>query len=162
MAKANFWKAPDVEKVAEELIPLYHHHLIDYSMRVDYVFTDKAPVIGGQVKAGTMRKVSGFNAFLGGSEDCDPFFVMTIHKDAWDEMTPKQRLALVDHELCHAAAEAKQQKDDGDGNSDMETDNPVKASIRPHDVEEFFDVVRRHGIWNEGVRYFVKAAEEGV
>lgn len=159
MTQAKFFEAPEVAAIAEELIPKYHQHLLDFSVRMRYLFVDKTPKSGGMEIWGTCRKISGLNAYLEGENpDGDPFFVITISKDIWDVLPQDSRIALVDHELCHASAEAKQQKDDGESNEDMETDNPVKLTIRPHDLEEFSCIVRRHGLWREQVKDFVEAA----
>jgi len=159
MAQAKYFEAPEVAKLAEELIPKYHQHLIDFSVKIRYVFVDKTPNSKGKEVWGTCRKVSGLNAYLEGeSPDGDPFFVITISKDIWDILPTDKKLALVDHELCHASAEVKQQKNDSDGDSDMETDNPVKLGVKPHDLEEFACIVRRHGLWRDDIKDFVDAA----
>lgn len=151
MAKANYREAPQVKKIAEELIEKYHHHLIDFDVRIDYVFVDKTPKIGGKEVWGKCQKISSLNAFLAGeNEDCDPFFVIIISEPVWDVLPPDKRRALVDHELCHTWSEASQ-KEDTDGSEDA-----VKLSLNPHDLEEFTCIVRRHGLWREDVEAFVK------
>ena len=65
---------------------------------------------------------------------------------------------MVDHELCHAWAEVKQKKDDSDSDEELETDNPVRLGVKPHDLEEFSCIVRRHGLWRDDIQDFVEAA----
>lgn len=162
MAQAKYFDAPEVAEIAEGLIAKYHQHLIDYSVRIRYIFVDKTPNSQGKEVWGTCRKISGLNAYLEGENpDGDPFFVITISKDIWDILPPDKKLALVDHELCHAWAEAKQQKEEAESDSDLETDNPVKLSVKPHDLEEFSCIVRRHGFWREDIEAFVEAALKG-
>lgn len=152
----KFWEAPEVEKIANELIPKYHQHLIDFNVKIRYVFTSKTPKSGGKEVWGTCRKVSGLNAYLeGGSKEDGPFFVITISKDVWDLLPEEKKIILTDHELCHTAASIKQNKEDDDG---FEQDNPIKLSVKPHDLEEFSDIVRRYGLWREDVQEFVEAA----
>jgi predicted metallopeptidase len=159
MTTAKYFEAPEVQKIADKLIPQYHQHIIDFSVKIRYVFVDKTPNSKGKEVWGTCRKVSGLNAYLEGeSPDGDAFFVITISKDIWDILPEDKRIALVDHELCHAVAEAKQQKNDSDSDDDMETDNPIKLSVKPHDLEEFSCIVRRHGLWREDIQEFVDAA----
>jgi hypothetical protein len=159
MALAKYFDAPEVRVIAEELIEKYHQHIIDFSVKIRYVFVDKTPNSKGKEVWGTCRKVSGLNAYLEGeSPDGDAFFVITISKDIWDILPQDKRIALVDHELCHAMAGAKQQKDDSDSDDDLETDNPIKLSVKPHDLEEFSCIVRRHGLWREDIEDFVNAA----
>ena len=152
MAKANYTNAPEVQQIAEDLIPKYHQHLIDFDVKIRYVFVDKTPKSKGREVWGTCRKISNLNAFLAeGNDSSEPFFVITISQDVWDVLPHDKRVALVDHELCHAWAEANE-KEDAD---------PVKLSTVPHDLEEFASIVRRHGLWREDVEAFVKAALSG-
>lgn len=90
-------------------------------------------------------KVSGLNAFLATertTEGGEPeeFFAVVIAKPVWDILDEKQRLALVDHELCHF-------------DLDEEKGTPV---LRSHDVEEFGEIVKRHGLWRDEVRRLVE------
>lgn len=153
MPKTNYRPAPEVKKIAEELIPKYHQHLLDFNVRIEYVFSDKTPKSKGRETWGSCRKVSSLNAFLANAQDgTDPFFVIVISEPVWEILPHAARVALVDHELCHAWAEADQNEDD-DG-----SDDPVKLSTKPHDLEEFACIVRRHGLWRDDVRSFVEAA----
>jgi predicted metallopeptidase len=147
MAKTTFSPAEEVKEIAEELIPKYHQHLIDNNVRIDYVFISKTPAKGGKEVWGTCRKVTNLNAHLAGEDE--PFFVITISEPVWSVLPPDKKVALVDHELCHAFAAL------GEGEDDSEE---VKVSIIPHDVEEFAAVIRRHGLWREDVKNFVEEA----
>lgn len=157
MAQAKYFEAPQVEQIAQELISKYHQHLIDFSVKIRYVFVDKTPSSQGKEVWGTCRKISGLNAYLEGEDpDGDPFFVITISKDVWDILPHDKRVALVDHELCHASAEVKEDKKQKE--SDIEVEHPVKLSVRPHDLEEFVCIVRRHGLWRDDIEAFVEEA----
>lgn len=164
MSDSKFDPAPEVEKIAEDLIPKYHQHLLDFNVRIRYVFANKTPKSKGREVWGTCRKISGLNAFLEGQGDPgEPFFVITISRDVWGVLPQEKKVALVDHELCHAWAEVKQAKEEADVSQDevddqIETDNPVKLSVKPHDLEEFSCIVRRHGLWREDIEDFVEAA----
>ena len=39
-------------------------------------------------------------------------------------------------------------------------DDPDNWYIQDHDVEEFSDVIRRHGLWDQGVEKFAEAVRE--
>ncbi len=145
----NFSPAKEVKEIAEELIPKYHQHITDYSIRVEYVFADKVPKKGGKEVWGTCRKVSNLNAFLAkDNPDADPFFVITISQPVWEVLDQKSKVALVDHELCHTAAQY-----------DEDDEEPaVKLSVNPHDVEEFACIIRRHGLWKDDIKAFVETA----
>lgn len=155
MPKATYRPAPEVQQIADELIPKYHQHLIDFSVKLEYIFVDKTPKGKGREVWGTCRKVSSLNAFLANEQEgSDPFFVIVISEPVWDILPHDKRVALIDHELCHAWAEANQKEDD-DGDSD-----PYKLSVRPHDLEEFTCIVKRHGLWREDVQAFFDAAKK--
>lgn len=145
--------APDVEKVARQLINRYHTHLA--TARIDYVLIVKRDKDGnpqpveskGKQLWGRARKVTGLNAFLSrkqGSEGAEDYFVIEIDAFVWGRINAKVREALVDHELCHCTY---------DGDMD-------KPSIRSHDVEEFGEVIRRHGLWRPEVESFVRIGAE--
>ena len=154
MPSVKYRPAVEVKEIADRLIPKYHSHLIDFSVRLEYVFVDKTPKSKGVEVWGTCRKVTSLNAFLANQQEgSDPFFVITISEPVWDVLPPEKREALVDHELCHAWSEASQNEDDDEA-------DPVKMSVRPHDLEEFSCIVRRHGLWRDGVKAFVEAANE--
>jgi len=150
MSKMTYMDAPEVKQIADELIPKYHSHLIDMDVRIDYVFCSKTPKRNGKEVWGTCRKVTNLNAHLAGQES--PFFVITISEPVWGVLPPDKRKALVDHELCHAESQYNQKEDD-DGEDDV-----IKLSIRPHDVEEFACIIRRHGLWRDDVKDFVQEA----
>lgn len=163
MAKepVTFDPAPEVEAIANDLIPKYHQHLENFSVQLRYVFVSKAPKFKGREVWGTCRKVSGLYAHIATENpDNEPFFVITISRDVWDLLPQPKKVALVDHELCHAWAEVKQAKDEAEADVDaeIEQDNPVKLSVKPHDLEEFACIVRRHGLWREDIEEFVDAA----
>ena len=154
MAKASYREAPEVKKIADELIEKYHRHLIDFDVRVDYAFVDKTPKSNGKEVWGTCRKISGINAYLSGAES--DYFLITISEPVWEVLPHEKKVALVDHELCHAWAEPDQKDDAEEG--EIASEEPVKKSLNPHDLEEFCCIVRRHGLWREDVEAFVKSA----
>lgn len=160
----KFDDAPAVEKIAEELIPKYHQHLLDFDVKIRYAFINKTPKNKGREVWGTCRKITGANAFMAkDNPDGGDFFLITISRDVFDVLPPDKRIALVDHELCHAWAEVKQAKEEAEVSQDevddqIERDTPVKLSLKPHDLEEFSCIVRRHGLWREDIEDFVEAA----
>ena len=152
MAKATYRPAPEVKEIADGLIPKYHQHLIDFSVKIEYVFVDKTPKSKGQEVWGSCKKITGQNAFLANQQEgSDPFFVITISEPIWDILSADGRLALVDHYLCYASAEANQKEDD-DGE-----DDPVKLSIHNPDSIEFSCIIRRHGLWRDTAKTLVDA-----
>ena len=76
------------------------------------------------------------------------FFVITIAKPIWDKLDPKQRLALVDHELMHCDVES----DGLDG---------LKLRLVPHDFEGFYREAQRHGAWDSAARQILHSMKQG-
>lgn len=153
--------APEVEKVAREIIRDHHDHLIANNVRVDFLFCSQTEKHGGKTTLGTARKHGGINAFLAlsAAPDYDPlvdgeeFFTVTIWQQAWDDLLDEDgRRALVDHECCHLWSEE-------DEKADREPGDPpkIKLSITGHSIEEFNQVVARHGAWQPDLRAFLKA-----
>ena len=126
----EYEKAQDVEMLAEGLaIPKWHQHLL--GVAIAYLFTENLDPKGGKEVLAKIRKATPFEAFF-----ANVALVMIVGKEAWFAMTAEQRIALVDHELCHAGVE-----------------NGV-LKLRAHDLEEFADVVKRHGLWKSDLIAF--------
>lgn len=151
MAGVIYSPAPEVALVAGRLIADHHLHLA--GQPIVYVFREPAARSRGKIVLGKARRVTGLNAFLvalaasdgaiedDGDEADHTFFVMEIARPQWDDAPTEARAALVDHELCHFGVD----------------DETGQLSIRSHDLEEFNDVVRRHGVWRDDVAAFLGA-----
>jgi len=80
-------------------------------------------------------------------------FVILLNKEVWQdkEFTDEKKRALIDHELCHCGVQynkkGKQKKDER-GRYCFRT--------RKHDVEEFRDIVKRHGLWKHDLEMFAE------
>lgn len=173
---SDFSLAPEVKAIAADLIPKYHDHLSDPRVRIDYLFADKPKKTKGKEALGWVQMVSNLPAFLAepprmptteeeeANPDAafrtrgqalaynrgEPFFVMCIHRGVWRfALSDKQKIALVDHELCHLWVE------------ENEKTAELTLSTLPHDIEEFTKVIVRHGRWLEDVDKFLKAAARG-
>lgn len=155
MSGTEYWRAPEVERIANELIVKHHDHLNRTDVVIKCVFRDPAAKSKGRVVYGKARKVSGLTAYLVGLEhndrldDGEPadFFVVEIAHEPWQGLTGRQRHALVDHELCHLDVEL----DENGGDR--------KLCTRGHDLEEFTEVVKRHGLWRPTVVQFAETAK---
>lgn len=141
----TYRRAEEVAALAWELVQDHHPHL-EENVRIEFVWRDEAAVSKGRTKLATARKISGLNAFLGrpdpDADVYDDFFVMEVAEDMWLLMNAAQRRALVDHELCH-----------------MVLDEKGKIALKAHDVEEFIDVIQRHGLWKRDVAELVETAK---
>ncbi|MCL1789972.1 MAG: hypothetical protein FWG40_01225 [Peptococcaceae bacterium] len=74
-------------------------------------------------------------------------FTISINEEVWRtlEGSDKTRMALIDHELSHC----QKGEEDTDGNP--------KYYLIGHDVEDFFEIVRRHGAWNKSIENILSA-----
>jgi hypothetical protein len=79
--------------------------------------------------------------------------VIMLNAQAWKELEPKQRLALVDHELCHATVAT-----DKNGENIADERDRLCYRLKRHDLEEFTAVVKRHGLYLSDVAEFAKVA----
>lgn len=152
--------AEEVRMIAQPIIADHHRHLVN--TRIEFLFSDSMPTRGGSEVWATSRKISGLASFLASEkeypkvwidkeeQDADgpkypgPVFVMVVSSPIWSDLSLEQKRALVDHELCHMFVSE-------------ETD---KLSIQGHFIEEFPEVLKRHGLWNEQTRTFSKASRE--
>lgn len=140
-----FTKADAPAKIAKKLIPKHHKHLED--KLIVYVFRDDMPKKNGKLVLGRAKIVSGLNAWLyNGSPE--PFHMIEFTEEWWKRASEDQREALVDHELCHLEIELTPDEDTGE--------LIEKPKIRAHDVEEFTEILDRHGLWKSDVEEFVR------
>lgn len=146
--------APEVEEIGRPLIQKHHRHLVDHNVRVDFAFRNDTPKKGRKDQWGECKKVGGLAAYLAGAvtEDDDSpngMFVIEISKPVWGGLSRKRKEALVDHCLCHAWAEKVEREGRGG-----EWISEIRLSVRPHDLEEFGEIVQRHGIWRKDLEGF--------
>lgn len=86
-------------------------------------------------------------------------FIILLNKDFWQGFATKDthRAALIDHELCHAAPALDKfghQLEDERGRKVWRT--------RKHDIEEFAEIVERHGTYKRDLEEFHRCAIRGV
>ncbi len=133
---------PEVEEIARDLIRRYHQHLLN--AKIVYVFRGGEWKKGGKTILGQVEKAGGKMAFWVRQAlhiDRPDVYPMYISKRGWATLSHDQRLALIDHELCHWHC----------------TDTGKIVTIG-HDVEEFRAVLERHGFWENELRRFGEAA----
>lgn len=100
----------------------------------------------GFAEGAICRDMSGYSQV---GNEMETVFVITVWEKAWERLSRRQRVALIDHELCHCAII-----------EDEETGR-LKATMVGHDIEEFNGVVQRHGQWLEDVTNFIDACKSG-
>ena len=132
----KFEPAPEVERIAWELINKYHNHLIN--AKIKYLFRYGPWTSKKRETLGKAVKVSGVNQFLTGLD-----FIIMINAEVWDQLGYKEKVALVDHELEHCCEE-----DD-------------KYFVQGHDVEDFLAVIKRNGFWTPDLKKIEAEAVQG-
>ena len=137
----SFREAPEVQAIAAPLISEYHPYLAE--AKICYLFRTGEWESRGRKVYGAAEKVSGKYITLTGYD-----FVITVGFDAWFYADEKTRVALVDHELCHL----------GRGLDDK-AGNPKWITV-PHMVEDFPEIIRRHGFWSAPLQRVDAAKKE--
>ncbi len=134
-------------RIMEELIAKTHTHLADASIVIAWR-KGWRPDADNHVRLGQCRKRGDLDREL------DKFdFVILINEEYWAGLNDDHKRALIDHELCHA-----QIVYDSDGEPKRDDRNRLVCRIRKHDVEEFRDVVQRHGLYTADLAEIAKAA----
>lgn len=136
MAASFRTASADVIEIAKDIIGKYHPHL-RYA-RIGFLFRSEAPVSGGRVTLGKAKLVT---AEMKVYADYD--FLIWLAKDRYNLMTEEQKMALIDHELCHCLYDNFEEK----------------ASLRGHDLEEFNCILQRYGFWWKGAEVTAQAVQ---
>lgn len=134
-------------RIMEELIPLHHDHLAEARIAMAWNTSWKADV-DGHLILGKCIKVPALHKEL---HDYD--FVICLNQPVWNtaEFGERQRYALIDHELCHASVS---QEDSDDVKRDAR--GRIVYRIRKHDIEEFGEIVHRHGLYKSDLEEFAR------
>lgn len=140
------WEICDDSTVLNTVKDLIEKH---HQIRCDLQFAD----------IGILWKLDGFPDDKAGecklvSEQMKPFFkkqvkfIITLDFIKWNNATSEQKIAIIDHELCHC---------DYDENDKT---GEIKPYIRKHDLQEFNEIVNRHGQWHDGIKLFVESIKK--
>lgn len=136
-------------KLMDELIAAHHTHLAEAKIALAWMY-EKKPDADGRLVLGRCKKCSDLD-FQMSEHD----FVIQLNFEAWNAagFSEVQMRALLDHELCHA-----QVAKDTNGEEKKDENGRTVYRIRKHDVEEFQEIVARHGVWKDDLRSFAEAA----
>lgn len=132
--------ADNVQSIVDGLIPNYHPELA--TARMLCCFVDQAASKGGRELWGKVRKLSGFLEWA-----LEKDFVVEVALDKWNDLTEKQRTALIDHLLERCTGEEEEET------------GAMRWKVREPDVQEFSSVLHRQGAWNEDLHGFVSMAK---
>jgi hypothetical protein len=129
--------AKDVQNLAETLIAKYHPHLVDAN--IAYIFKTDTWKKNGKTILGSAHRCSEKEKLLHGYD-----FIITLNHFVWATVDVKTKMAILDHELCHCGW----------------NDDEAKFILVPHDLEDFVDVVRRHGLYMPDVEAMGRAMHQ--
>lgn len=121
----KYKQCQQAEAIGRVLVQQVHTHLAN--AKIGYLFKESI-TRGGRARWGWASKAGGKLAYyskLG--------FVIEISWVGWKELTPQQKVALVDQMLCHFGIE--------------ETEHGNRNVLFPSDLEEFTAIVSRWGLW---------------
>jgi len=132
-----------------ELKAAYHPHLEEAKIVLAWRYGWREDRDGHLILA-TARRASDLDNQLHGWD-----FIVELNSEAWHAagFDRRQMSALLDHELSHCSV----QIDDSGEPVEDERGRPVWR-LRKHDVEEFSEVVSRHGLWRPDLERFAQAA----
>lgn len=140
-------------RMLRELVGTYHGELEENKARIALAWALSWKPDGDD------RTVIGKCKLVGALErELMPYdFVIVLNESFWHDeaVTDKQRLALLDHELSHAAV-----KLDAAGDPVEDERGRVVFRIRKHDIEEFSAVVGRHGLYKSDLVAFFDEVRE--
>lgn len=144
-------KGPMVYKIMDELIRKHHDHLCDAKIVIAWRFGWNEDD-DGNIRLGQCRKASDIDRDLHNFD-----FIILLNSEAWNasNFSEAQMKALIDHELCHAEVSR-----DEDGEVKIDEHGNTVYRVRKHDIEEFQEIVARHGCWKHELRAFAEAALE--
>lgn len=91
-------------------------------------------------------------------EYADYDFIITLNKEFWEDLavTKEQKIALVDHEMCHAAPDYN----DETGEHKVDERGRFLFRLRGHDVAEFYEIIQRNGLWKRDLTRFAEVLAE--
>jgi hypothetical protein len=139
---------PEPYKLLKEVRDLYHGDTKQARVALAWRLRTKADK-DGRIVLGKCLKVSDLHR-----EFADYDFIVTLNKEYWEEpsVTKEQRIALLDHEMMHAAPSYNGET----GEHEVDERGRFIFRTRDHDFADFNDIIQRHGIWK---RDLVRAAE---
>lgn len=128
-----------VHKLLRAVVKAHHTTLDGAEIALVYEHGIK-PDCDGHLVWGRAKKVSPLEQSFREHD-----FTIILNAEVWATLPAAAKRALLDHELCHCG---------------VKTDDAGEPTfyMRKHDLEEFEDVVRRHGLWRSGVEDFVQKA----
>lgn len=144
----QFDRAEIPEQMSLDLIKKYHSHLIN--AKIAYLYKNKPMMKGGKTIFATAEKCSpkskALITYAGTGEAFD--FIITINYTEWQNLSDRQKAAVLDHELSHCLVQ------------DNDETGETEFKLVSHDLEEFASIVSRHGLYMDSISVMAQAIED--
>ena len=143
---------PAPYKLLKEVRDKHHGDIKEARIALAWRLRTKADK-DGHIVLGKCIKVSDLYR-----EYADYDFIITLNKEFWEDLavTKEQQVALLDHECCHAAPTYNGET----GEHEVDERGRYLFRLKQHDVEEFYEIVQRNGLWKRNLIEFAKVLQE--
>lgn len=133
-----------------ELVTAHHDELRAARIALAWC-TSWVPDADGRVTLGRCHRASDLDRELAQFD-----FVILLRRSFWNDerVSDLQRRALLDHELMHATVRL-----DAHGDPAQDDRGRTIYRTRKHDIEEFTDIVKRHGCYKSDLEAFAQALQ---
>lgn len=142
-------RSPAMYRLLARLVEQHHSELKDARIALAWCSSWRADV-DGRITLGQCKKASDLDRELMAWD-----FIILLQQAFFADVsvTDEQRAALIDHELCHATVKL-----------DPLTHEPIEDErgrtvyrLRRHDLEEFGEIVERHGCYKRDLELFAQS-----
>lgn len=135
-----------LEALGLQIIKAYRPKL--EHLKICYMFRPEASISGDKTVAGRCIRVDDRHWAIHHYD-----FLIEIALDVWSQANDDFKRALMDHELGHIGMELTEEG----GPIRDESTGRLKVRCKMHDIEEFEDVLERHGAYHKKLREFLDA-----
>ena len=134
-------------KLLDDLVEDHHDHLTDAKIAIAWRFGWK-PDVDGRLRLCGVKKGGDLDREMHGYD-----FVILLNHEAWNEsgFREEQMRALIDHALCRCEVSK-----DSAGEPRIDENNRTVYRLRQPDVQEFSEIVARHGLWTTDLERFAQ------
>ena len=142
---------PASYEMLADITDKHHEHLSEAKIALAWRKTTNSDA-DGKLLLGRCKKCSDLEREAHGFD-----FIIVLNKEFWHdkETTDAKRRALLDHEVTHA-----QVSRDEEGEEKRDEFGRKVYRIRKHDIEEFREIVERHGLWKGDLEAFARSCRE--
>ncbi len=135
--------------IANDLIEKYHHHLRQANIQFAWAYS-WTPDDDDIRQLGKAKKVADPDRAMHGFD-----WIIMLNREAWEQdLSEAQRVALIDHELCHCGVVYTD-----DNNPKLDEHDRIVYRVRKHEYQDFADIARRHGKNAPGLVEFGESAQ---